>query len=433
MNIKRKILAALFSISMLFASACQSPSSPTADLTSSVSTEFHDETASRTLSPDDTEQTTAAAESESVQSSESSTSAEQTETETTAPAAVTTAPKNEKPVAENFSDDMVVHFIDVGQADSIFIELPNDECMLIDAGEKDQADKITAYIYNQGYDTIDYVVATHPHSDHIGGMADVVNSFTIKNFYMTAAVHTSQTYANMLIAVENSGADIHNTGAATVILDKANLTIEAVAPQMTDGYDLNNTSIVLKLTYGDKRFLFAGDAEKDEEDNIRTNIKCDVLKVGHHGSNSSTSENFLKKTEPSYAVISAGLKNSYGHPDDVILKRLADRDIDVYRTDMQGTIIFTTDGKEISVNTEPSRYEKPVVTAPPETKPQETKPPITNSSPTGITYVLNTSTKKIHYTDCSSVKLMKESNKSYTKDYRGAVAQGYTPCKRCSP
>ncbi|MBS7397437.1 MAG: MBL fold metallo-hydrolase, partial [Ruminiclostridium sp.] len=184
-----------------------------------------------------------------------------------------------------------------------------------------------------------------------------------------------------------------------------------------------------KLTYGDNKFLFTGDAEKSEEDGIWTNIKCDVLKVGHHGSDSSTSENFLKKVEPTYAVISCGLGNSYGHPTDKVLRRLYERNINTYRTDLQGTIVFTSDGSEISVSVSPSEYTPPSQT----TTAAVTTPQEAPAQSTGTTYILNTNTKKIHYSYCSSVKTMKESNKSYTEDYDGAIAAGYVPCKRCNP
>lgn len=329
---------------------------------------------------------------------------------------------------EMFSDDMVVHFIDVGQGDSTFIELPNGEAMLIDAGESDQANKVITYIHSQGYDTIDYVVATHAHSDHIGGLPDVLENFNIENFYMTSAVATTQIYEKMLYDVQNSGANIHDVMAGDVILDEANLLIEVVGPKVIDEGEQNNNSVIVKLTYGDDKFLFTGDAEKSEEDGVWTNIKSNVLKVGHHGSDSSSTSNFLKKVEPKYAVISCGLYNSYGHPDDTVLKRLSERNIDVFRTDLQGTIVFTSNGSGISVNITPFEYIPLIVTTATTQKEQET---MVNNS--GATYVLNTNTKKIHYAYCSSVNNMKESNKEFTNDYNQAIADGYEPCKKCNP
>lgn len=418
------LLAIFLSASFLF-SGCEldtstySVSSSNAKSETSIATSIEESESSTTPQEilESIEQTTSSA-TEAVTTTTSAT--------TTTPASTTTEPDVE---ITEFSDEMKVHFIDVDQGDSTFIELPNGEAMLIDAGETDQADKVVTYIYTQGYDTIDYVVATHAHSDHIGGLPVILDSFNIGNFYMTSAVATTSIYEDMLNAVDESGAAVHDIMAGDVIYNEANLLIEVVAPKEIDYDEQNNNSVVIKLTYGDDKFLFTGDAEKSEEDGIWTNIKCDVLKVGHHGSDSSSSSNFLKKVEPSYVVISCGLHNSYGHPTDDVLKRFDDRNIDVYRTDLQGTIVFTSDGSNISVNVNPSEYTPPVTTTT-TTVQQEQNTPVEDS---GTTYVLNTNSKKIHYASCSSVDDMKESNKAFTNDYDQAIADGYTPCGRCKP
>lgn len=429
MKKKHLRLSALLISALMLLTACSFPDESTTSQSNTQSSIVETTEPIKTIlsssATSDESQSTTAKETEA-ESTISSTSAISTTAQTTAPT-TTTTPHTE-PIISEYTDDMLVHFIDVGQGDSIFIELPNGESMLIDAGESDEADKVVTYIYSQGYDTVDYVVATHAHSDHIGGLPTVLGSFNINNFYMTSAVATTQIYENMLYAVEDSGADVHSVMAGDVILNKANLLIEVVAPKAIDDEEQNNNSIVVKLTYGDDKFLFTGDAEKSEEDGIWTNIKCDVLKIGHHGSDSSSTSNFLKKVEPTYAVISCGLNNSYGHPTSDVLKRLDDRNIDVYRTDIQGTIIFTSNGKDISVNVKPTEYTPPVVTT--TTTQAEVQPPNEGG---GTTYVLNTNTKKIHYESCSSVDDMKESNKAFTNDYDGAIAQGYKPCGRCKP
>ena len=422
---RKNFITAFILSAVISLAGCTSSDAVPAE-TSSVITET---TAASTTTAVESVQTFIESVTETVTVSETQTAASDTShnnTELDTKAVEATKAETTAVQQKDFTDDMTVHFIDVGQGDSIFIELPNGENMLIDAGETTEGDKVAAYIFAEGYDTLDYVVATHPHSDHIGGMADVVNSFNVENFYMTSAESTTKVYENMLKAVKDSKADVHNVIAGDIILDKTNLLIEVVAPKTLECDDLNDTSVVLKLTYGDRRFLFTGDAEKAEEDGIWTNIKCDVLKVGHHGSDSSSSANFLKKAEPSYAVISVGMGNSYGHPTDVVLKRLADRNIDVYRTDTQGTIVFTTDGKDISVNVKPSVCAPVVETT-------VTTAAVTKSESNGIEYVLNTNSKKIHYPDCSSVKKMKEKNKGFTTDYDGAIADGYTPCGNCKP
>ncbi len=346
---------------------------------------------------------------------------------------IVTAEENQPSAPEKVSGEMSVHFIDVGQADSTFIELPDGKTMLIDAGESGSGDKIVTYIFSEGYDTIDYLVATHAHDDHTGGLADVINSFQIRNFYMTEDGEAADNY--ILSVLNTGGTHVHKVTAGSVIADEGNLMAEVVAPKAYDGEETNNNSIVIKLTYNDRKFLFTGDAEKAEEDGIWTNIKCDVLKVGHHGSGSSTSANFLKKTEPSYAVISCGLHNSYGHPDDDVLKRLYERNIKVFRTDLQGTIVFTTDGSAISVNVNESPYtpQTEITTIAPPADTATRNDTVNPPSDERVVYVLNTNTKKIHYPDCSSALKIKESNKGYTDNYEWAIANGYKPCKICNP
>lgn len=432
MKLIKKVLLPLLLSSALMLSAC-STSSETAKATTQASTSStSDTTVEVQLKETDTTPDTSASE---IQSSETiattipltevstlSTTAEQTTISSSSEATTTT--KENKPSNEK----MYVHFIDVDQGDSIFIELPNGQAMLIDAGEESQADKIITYIHQQGYDSLDYVVETHPHADHMGGMADVINNFNVANVYLSPATNTTKAYERMLTAIGNSGAKTYSPMAGDTILNDGNLLIEVVAPKAVDNDELNNSSLVLKLTYGDNRFLFTGDAEKSEEDGIWTNIKCDVLKVGHHGSSSSSSANFLKKVEPTYAVISVGMGNSYGHPTDTTLKRLADKGIKTFRTDLQGTIVFTSDGTTISVDKSPSEYK-----APAETTVTTTQQAVVTTSEGSYKYVLNTNTMKIHYTNCSSVKKMKEENKAYTNDYDKAIADGYTPCGNCQP
>ncbi len=422
MKLVKKVIFPLVLSSVMLLSACSSSNSMESLASDSTTAEI---TTSASLNATEhLEKSTVAATTANVTIEPTSTSTEQTTTTITTSevASVTTSgakPSNEK---------MYVHFIDVDQGDSIFIELPNGQAMLIDAGEESQADKIITYIHQQGYDSLDYVVETHPHSDHIGGMAEVINNFNVANVYLSPAINTTKAYERMLTAIDNSGAKTYSPMSGDTILNDGNLLIEVVAPKAVDNDELNNSSLVIKLTYGDNRFLFTGDAEKSEEDGIWTNIKCDVLKVGHHGSDSSTTANFLKKVEPTYAVISVGVGNSYGHPDDTILKRLADKGVKTFRTDLQGTIVFSSDGTTISVDKSPSEYK-----AATETTITTTQQAADTTSDGSYKYVLNTNTMKIHYADCSSVKKIKEENKAYTNDYDKAIADGYTPCGNCHP
>ena len=248
--------------------------------------------------------------------------------------------------------ELVAHFIDVGQGDASFIELPNGETMLIDAGTSSFGDDIVEYIEDLGYSDIDYVVATHPHADHIGGMAEVIESFDIGSVYMPRAVSTSKTYENLLDTIDEKGLSIHTGKAGVEILDADDLTIEIFAPVLDTYSNLNNYSIVLKITYGDTSFLYTGDAEEESLEEITGDIKADVLKVGHHGSDTSTTSEFLELVKPKYAVISVGEGNSYGHPASSTIQLLEEYTSNIYRTDLNGTVVISSDGVNISVETE---------------------------------------------------------------------------------
>ena len=203
-----------------------------------------------------------------------------------------------------------VHFLDVGQGDSIFIELPDEKTMLIDAGENYHGEGIKNYIGDCGYSKIDYLVATHPHADHIGSMAYIVRNMDIGSVYMPKAAANTKTYENLLESISDKGLKITSAKAGLTIAEEGDYTINVVAPVTIDEDNLNNSSAVIKLTYKDNTFLFTGDAEKKELETINSDISADVLKVGHHGSTTSTTEEFLDEVKPSYAVISAGEDNS---------------------------------------------------------------------------------------------------------------------------
>ena len=247
---------------------------------------------------------------------------------------------------------LVAHFLDVGQADANVIELPNGELMLIDAGLSRSSEEIIQYIQDLGYDEIDYVVATHPHADHIGGMAEVIDAFKIGNIYMPRAVSTSKTYENLLEVIQDKGLTIKTGKIGVKVLEEEELSIEMFAPVGDDYSNLNNYSIVLKITYGDVSFLYTGDAEEENLEEITGDIEADVLKVGHHGSDTSTSKDFLEKVQPEYAIISVGEGNSYGHPASSTIELLKEYTNHIYLTNENGTVVVSTDGVNIDVETE---------------------------------------------------------------------------------
>ncbi len=247
------------------------------------------------------------------------------------------------------SGELKVYFLDVGQADSILIRTDNHN-MLIDAGNNEDGEKLVSYFNNLGITKFDYVIGTHAHEDHIGGMDDIINNFDIDTFYMPDATTTTKTFEDVLDALISKNLSINIPKIDNEFdFEDAKLKVIYAGDETND---LNDSSIVLKLTFGNNSFLFMGDATSNVEKQIlNKNISSDVLKVGHHGSQYSSKEEFLDMVKPKYAVISAGKNNNYGHPTKETLNKLMDRNIKLYRTDMDGTIIFTSSGNGISVET----------------------------------------------------------------------------------
>ena len=263
-------------------------------------------------------------------------------------------PKTENPKVENSETELNVHFLDVGQGDAILISCDG-AYMLIDAGDNDKGTLVQNYLNKQGVEHLDYIIGTHPDADHIGGMDVILYKFDCGTVMMPEVTNDTATYRDVIDMMKEKG--YQNTAPAvgdSYSLGSAQFTI--VGP--TDTYeDTNNNSIVILLTHGDNKFLFVGDAEeKAEEDMLAegVSVKADVLKVGHHGSRTASSEAFLQAVEPTYAVISCGQDNSYGHPHAEALNTLRRMGVKVFRTDEQGTVVATSDGHEISWNCAPS-------------------------------------------------------------------------------
>ncbi|MEE1106335.1 MAG: ComEC/Rec2 family competence protein, partial [Ruminococcus sp.] len=253
--------------------------------------------------------------------------------------------------APNSESKLIVHFLDVGQGDSIFIELPNGKTMLVDAGENYHGQGIIDYVQTIGYQKLDYVVATHPHEDHIGSMPYIVRNFEIGSIYMPDVTANTATFESLLKAIKAKGLRVKNGRTGVHIIKDGELTADIIAPDKPDESNLNNSSIVLLLTFGNVSYLLTGDAETKELNAIRADMHATVLKAGHHGSKTSTTQTLLKKISPSVTVISCGKNNDYGHPHAEVLKMLKSVNSSVYRTDRDQTVIVATDGSSLTVST----------------------------------------------------------------------------------
>ncbi len=252
-------------------------------------------------------------------------------------------------------NETLVYFLDVGQGDSELVRLKTGQNILIDTGTGETKDKLVEYLHELGVQRIDLLIGTHPHEDHIGGMQRVVEEFPVGKIYMPkipdAQVPTTAVYEKLLTAIDKKNLTITAPKSGATLFESGDIKVEVFAPNAAKYSDLNNYSIVTKLTCGEKSFLFTGDAQSDSEKEMVAkgyNLKSDVLKCGHHGSSTSTTAQFLKAVSPSAAVISCGVNNDYGHPDSAVVNRLQKAGVTIYRTDKQDTILAKCDGKTIS-------------------------------------------------------------------------------------
>ncbi len=379
--------------------------------------------------------------------------------------AESTKPQQESVTVPPKNSTFSVKFINVGQADAALVECDG-HYMLIDGGGKSDSSRMYSILKKEGITHLDIVVGSHAHEDHVGGLPGAFNYATADLVLCPVKSYDSKAFRDFAKYADQKGNGIvvprigakYSLGSATVTILGLNASNDA-----------NNSSIILKVQYDATSFLFTGDAEREAEQallNSGFDLSSTVLKVGHHGSDTSTTYPFLREIMPKYAVIPVGKGNSYGHPEDNTLSRLRDADVTVFRTDLNGDIVFTSDGKSVSVSvakeasyesimtpggvviaattkptsakktTKPTSADKPTLTPEPEPEPTPTPTPEPDPEPASeeCDYIANKNTKKFHYPDCHSVKRMKEKNKWYFTGTRDElIAKGYSPCGNCRP
>lgn len=333
------------------------------------------------------------------------------------------------PKNDNNSTDgsqLTVSFIDVGQGDATLIECDG-EAMLIDAGLYGERYRVLSYLSKKGIERLDYCVATHPHADHIGAMADVIYSFTVDTLVYPACESDSSSWNSVLDAADERNVSYLNP-VPEESFSLGSATVTVLSPQKDAEYsNLNNCSLVLKLTHNKVSFLFMGDAESEVEKSLLhsgADLKAQVLKCGHHGSSTSSSYEFIQAINPLAAVISCGKNNDYGHPHRDTLNTLAAQGVTLYRTDLDSTVVATSDGSSVSFNNETTLTVTEGLT---ESQADHT------SATASYQYVGNKNSYIFHLAECGSVKTTKDKNKVYFYTREEAVSLGYSPCKACTP
>jgi len=340
--------------------------------------------------------------------------------------------------AVNAGAKLKVSYIDVGQADSILIQIPNGKNVLIDAGNNGDSTTLVTYLKAQNVTKLDYVIATHSHEDHIGSMDTVIKTFDIGQMIMPKESSNTQTFRDMMTAMTDKNIKPIEAKPGVKLDLGSEVSAELLAPNSSGYTDINDYSAVVRLVYGKNIFLFTGDAEAQSESemlHLGSQLKADVLKVGHHGRTSST-QSFLNLVQPKYAVISVGKGNTYGHPTQEALDRLTGIGATIYRTDESGTIVCESDGASITFNGLGSSVQPrapssaPTAASAPSSnvvaKPTPALAPVQSNQ--GVTVYGTKTGSKYHLATCSSLKSSK-----MPMTLSEAKAQGLTACKNCNP
>ncbi len=326
--------------------------------------------------------------------------------------------------------ELQVHFLDVGQGDATLI-LCDGHAMLIDAGGNNKGTAVQLYLKKQGVQSLDYIVGTHPDSDHIGGMDVILTKFDCGTILMPGYEKDTATYRDVLEAIDYKSYQITEPVVGnTYFLGEAGFTI--IAPHRTDYEEANNVSIGIKLVHGENCFLFTADAEgvaQMDMINSGLDIQADVLKIGHHGSWAAMSPAWIEAVRPEYGIISCGIGNDYGHPHEQTLALLAEKNVQLFRTDVQGSIVAISDGAEIAWNCKPTENWSPGVLI--QEAIMETEGVLSSEK---VKYILNTNSMKFHRTDCESAAKIREHNREKTDATREELMMlGYSACGFCKP
>lgn len=321
-------------------------------------------------------------------------------------------------------ETLAVHFIDVGQADAALL-LCGEHAMLIDGGNVEDSSLVVSYLSGRGVEHLDYLVCTHAHEDHVGGLSGPLNTCTVGEVLAPVSEYDSKAFGDFLKYTQAQGLTPRRPDPdETFALGSAVVTV--LGPRK-DYEETNDTSLVLRVDFGETAFLFTGDMERTAEADLLEagcDLEAAVLKVGHHGSASSTSYPFLRAVMPQWAVISVGTDNSYGHPSPEVLSRLSDAGAAVCRTDQLGSIVAVSDGTAITVTAERSGPPEPAGEEPDPSRPPETQQP-------QICYIGNRNSKVFHLETCPN--LPAEHNRVPLESREAAIAAGYRPCGNCMP
>lgn len=319
-------------------------------------------------------------------------------------------------------DTLSIYFLDVGQGDSSIIITPDDRVVMIDSGPNESL--ILRYLQDLGISHIDLLIATHAHADHITGMDKVIAKCKPKAFIDPGIPHTTATYQRMITAIDKYNINYYEGISRKINLGSLTFTILPPADPLIKDSELNNNSVVVRLDFKDFSCLFTGDIEKEREGQLLTestsNLNVDILKVAHHGSSSSSSPLFIKSVGPKIAVICCGQGNKYkyGHPHQETISLLQSLGIEIYRIDLNGTILIKTDGIDYQIFTEKESIRAPPVV---KTETQEYK------------YAASKKSEVFHYISCSYVASIKPENLILFKTREEAIASGRRPCKKCKP